>query len=217
MQNQAAAVSRRMSDPDFAAKALNSSLWLNVAMLAIIGLLAARDIYKSTHEPDPRYFRIDGVNPPQAMLARSSPIVDDTQLLQWSVKAILALYNINYHDYPEQLSVAGRRFTRQGWDSFAVAFRDTRNLEAMKAARLLCFAQTQRAAIIRDARVIDGALSYDVQVPIKQTCQNTRGETTKFYMMTALVTRTNDIESHPDGVAVQQLVAEDKSVTGTGD
>ena len=209
MRNQAAAVSRRLSDPDVSGKLVNNSLLLSVALAALAAVLVARDLYKSTHEPDPRYFRIDGINPPQRMVALTSPVVDDTQLLLWTVKAVLAPYNINYHDYPEQLSVAGRRFTPQGWNSFATAFKDTHNLEAMRASRLLCFAQPERAAIIRDARVMEGRLAYDIQFPMVQTCQNTRGETTKRATMTALVVRT-DVQDHPDGVAVQQLVAEDK-------
>ena len=209
MQNQAAAVSRRLSDPDFSAKLLNGSLWLNVGMAVLAAVLVGRDVYHSTHAPEPLFFRIDGINPPQPMVALTSPIVDDAQLQQWTVRAVLALYNINYHDFPEQLNIAGRRFTPQGWNSFANSFKDTHNLEAMKMARLLCFAQTQRAALIRDTRIVDGRLSYDIQFPLTQTCQNTRGETTKRYMMTALVVRT-DLQDHPDGVAIQQLVADDQ-------
>ncbi len=45
-----------------------------------------------------------------------------------------------------------------------------------------------------------------MQVPIVQTCQNSQQANTQKLMVTALVVRTNE-EDHPDGLAVEQLVA----------
>lgn len=206
MQNQARAVERRLEDPDFQARLVSRCIALTLGMGALLGVSVVRDVYKHLNPPKPVFFRVDGRTPPQPLVALDSPIVDDTELLQWAVKAVLASYNVNYHDYPEQLNTAGRRFTPNGWNSFATAFKDTGNLDLMKRARMTCYAQTQRAALIRETKVIGGRLAYDVQFPILQTCQNTQQENTTRLMMTALVVRT-DINDFPDGLAVEQLVA----------
>ena len=54
--------------------------------------------------------------------------------------------------------------------------------------------------------VVDGALAYEVQFPLVQTCQNTQQQNTQNLMVTAMVVRTNS-DDHPDGLAVDQLVA----------
>ena len=209
MQNQANAVSRRMSDPDFQASLVRRCLALSLGMMALLGASLLHDVYVWMNPPQARFFRFDGRTPPQPLVALTSPIVDDTELLQWAVKAVLAAYAVNYHDYAEQLNTAGRRFTANGWNSFATAYTSTGNLDAMKRARLTCFAQAQRAALIREVKVLRGRLAYDVQFPMVQTCQNTQMESTKRLMMTALVVRTA-IEDHPDGLAVEQLIADEQ-------
>jgi len=209
MQNQANAVARRLDDPDYMASVVRRSQGLTLGMMLLLGVSLAHDAYVWVNPPQSQFFRFDGRSPPQRLVALSSPIVDDTELLQWAVKAVLSAYSVNYHDYAEQLNTAGRRFTPNGWNSFAKVYMDTSNLEAMKRARLICFAQAQRAALIREVKVLHGRLAYDVQFPMVQTCQNTQMESTKRLMVTALVVRT-DTEDHADGLAVDQLVADEQ-------
>ena len=76
----------------------------------------------------------------------------------------------------------------------------------MKRARLLCHAQSQRAAVIHQTSYVQGALAYQIQVPITQTCENVNQTSSNNLMITALVIRTND-DDHPDGLAIDQLVA----------
>jgi intracellular multiplication protein IcmL len=80
------------------------------------------------------------------------------------------------------------------------------NFDELKRARLLCHAQSQRAAVIHQTSYVQNALAYQVQVPIVQTCENVNQTSTNTLMVTALVVRTN-AEDHPDGLAIDQLVA----------
>jgi intracellular multiplication protein IcmL len=206
MQNDRAAIMRKLSDPDFQASLVNKCIGLVLVLTGVIIMFVIHDIYIWANPPTPRYFYIDGKNPPRVATPLTSPIVDDQQLLDWTVRGILAAYNVNYHDYPQQLNVASRRFTLNGWNSFATSYIQGGNYEAMKKGMLLCFAQAQRAAVISEAKVIDGALAYRIQVPILQTCQNSQQQSTQNLMMTALVLRTN-AEDHVDGLVIAQLVA----------
>ncbi len=206
MQNQHAAIMRKLSDPDFQASLVTKCLALVMGMAAVLVAFVVHDIYLWTHLPAPKYFIVDGKNAPRAVTPVDSPVVDDAELLAWTVKAILAGYNVNYHDYPVQLNTAGRRFTPSGWNSFAGSYIKGGNFEAMKRAMLLCFAQAQRAAVISEATIVGGALAYRIQVPIIQTCQNSQQQSTQNLMVTALVLRTN-AEDHPDGLVVDQLIA----------
>jgi intracellular multiplication protein IcmL len=207
MENQRAAVARKLSDPDFQASLVNRSLGLVMALSVALAVFVVHDATIWLNPPTPKYFIVDGEHTPRPVAALDSPIVSDAQLLDWTVKWASAPYNVNYHDYPEELNTAGRRFTLNGWRTFAESYIKSGNYEAMKQGMMLCFAQAQRAAVIVETKIQSGALVYRVQFPILQTCQNSQQANTQKMMLTALVVRTND-EDHRDGIAIDQLVAE---------
>ncbi len=206
MQNERAAVTRRLSDPDFQGRLVNRLIALSLALAAVTVTALGHSIWLQTRPSQTRYFYVDGRNPPRRAVPLDSPVIDDTQLREWTVRAVLAVYNVNYHDYPEQLNTAGRRFTVNGWNSFATSYIQSGNFDAMKRARMLCSAESQRAAVIRETRVVNGRLAYTVQFPILQTCENTQQSSPNNLMITATVIRTEDIDK-PDGLAIDQLVA----------
>jgi intracellular multiplication protein IcmL len=206
MKNQSAAVTRRLTDPDFQAALVNRCLWLTLGMGVLLGVSLVHDAYVWTHPVEPRYFLVDGKDPPRPVRALDSPIVSDTELLEWTVRAILAPYNVDYYNYPVELNTASRRFTVKGWNTFAASYIAQGNFEELKRARLLCHAQAQRAAVIHRTSYLGGALAYQIQVPIVQTCENVNQSSTNDLMITALVVRTNS-DDHPDGLAIDQLVA----------
>jgi len=206
MKNQNAAVTRRLSDPDFQASLVSRCLALTLGMGALLALAFAHDAIVWLNPVQPRYFFVDGRDPPKPVVALDSPIVDDTELLEWSVKSILAAYNVDYYNYPVELNAASRRFTVRGWNTFAASYISTGNFDELKRARLLCHAQSQRAAVIHQTSYVQGALAYQVQVPITQTCENVNQSSTNNLLITALVVRTN-ADDHPDGLVIDQLVA----------
>lgn len=208
MQNQGGAVSRRLDDPDFQAVVVRRSLGVAMAAVALCAVFAAHDAYVWLNPPKPVFFRIERGTPPVPLVPLDSPVVDDDDLRAWTVKAVLAPYNVNYHDFGEQLDAAGRRFLPEAWNDWAKQFIKHGNLDALKRERLLCYAQPGKAAIIRATKVIGGRLAYDVQFPAVQTCQNTRQENTFKLMMTALVVRVDVDAQYQHGLAVAQLVAD---------
>jgi intracellular multiplication protein IcmL len=206
MTNHDAAVTRRLSDPDFQAALVNRCLALTLGIAALLGVSLIHDAYVWLNPVEPRYFFVDGKNPPRPVVALDSPIVSDTELLEWTVEAILAPYNVDYQNYAVELNTASRRFTVKGWNTFANSYVAQGNFDELKRARLLCHAQAQRAAVIHQTGFAAGALAYQVQVPVIETCENVNQTSTSNLLITALVVRTNS-DDHPDGLAIDQLVA----------
>lgn len=197
---------RRLGDPDFQAALTERALTVTVLLAVLCAVFAVHDAWVWTHPVQPRYFYIDGKTPPRPAVALDSPIVDDTELLEWTVKWTIAPYNVNYHDFPVQLNDAGRHYTVHGWNTFAEQYIKNGNFDKMKQARLLCYAQPTRAAIIKATTVENGRLSYVVQLPIVQTCENSNQQNTQALLITANVQRVDD-HDHPDGLAISQLNA----------
>ena len=206
MQNNSAAKARRLSDPDFQGVIVARSLMTTLVLAFVVVILAAHDAWVWSHPPSSKYFLTDGHANSQRAVPLDSPIVDDQDMLQWSSRWILAPYNVNYHDFPIELNTAGEHYSTDGWRAFANNFIDSGNFEKMKKARLLCFAQPVRAAIVRATEIKHGHLFYAVQMPIVQTCQNVNEEHTSNLMMDATVERVDD-DDHPDGLMITALVA----------
>ncbi len=100
MRNQHAAVSRRLSDPDFQGSIVRACLTSVLFLAALLAVFAMHDAWVWTHPPEAKYFVIDGNSTPRPIIPVDSPIVDETQLLEWTVRWVLAPYNVNYHDLP---------------------------------------------------------------------------------------------------------------------
>ncbi len=177
-----------------------------VMSITVMGFLL-HDVWMWMHPPPGRYFFVDGKTMPRPAKALDSPIVDDTELLQWTVKWALAPYNVNYHDFPTQLTESGLHYTVAGWSSFANSYVGQGNFDKMKHAKLLCFAQPTRAAIIKARKIQFGRLGYLVQIPIVQTCENSNEENTQNLLINVTVERVDDDRDHPDGLAISQLIA----------
>ena len=206
MKNAHAAVSRRLSDPDFQAALVTKCLGLTLGLAALLAVSLVHDAYIWMNPVKPIFFISDGKGFTRPLTPVDSPIIGDTELLEWTVQAAVAPYNVDYFNYAKELNTASRRFTVRGWNTFASSYVGQGNFDELKRARLLCHAQSQRAAVIHQTSYVQNALAYQVQVPIVQTCENVNQTSSNNLMITALVVRTN-AEDHPDGLAIDQLVA----------
>ena len=206
MKNAHAAVTRRLSDPDFQGALVTKCLGLTLGLGALLAVSLIHDAYVWMNPVKPLFFISDGKGFTRPLTPVDSPIIGDTELLEWTVQAAVAPYNVDYFTYAKELNTASRRFTVRGWNTFASSYVGQGNFDELKRARLLCHAQSQRAAVIHQTSYVQNALAYQVQVPIVQTCENVNQTSTNNLMVTALVVRTN-AEDHPDGLAIDQLVA----------
>jgi len=206
MKNTRAAITRRLSDPDFQGQLVTKCLGLTLGMATLVAVSLIHDAYVWMNPVKPLFFISDGKGFTRPLTPVDSPIIGDTELLEWTVQAAVAPYNVDYFNYAKELNTASRRFTVRGWNTFASSYVGQGNFDELKRARLLCHAQSQRAAVIHQTSYIQNALAYRVQVPIVQTCENVNQASTNILMVTALVVRTN-AEDHPDGLAIDQLVA----------
>lgn len=206
MKNAHAAVTRRLSDPDFQGALVTKCLGLTLGLGALLAVSLIHDAYVWMNPVKPLFFISDGKGFTRPLTPVDSPIIGDTELLEWTVQAAVAPYNVDYFNYAKELNTASRRFTVRGWNTFASSYVGQGNFDELKRARLLCHAQSQRAAVIHQTSYVQNALAYQVQVPIVQTCENVNQTSSNNLMITALVVRTN-AEDHPDGLAIDQLVA----------
>ena len=206
MSNHPAAVARKLSDPDFMQTLLRRSFAIQTAMAVTIVGLAADHIWVAHHPPAPHYFYTDGKGTPYEIAALDAPVMSDDELLEWTVRSVLAAYTVNFKEYRDQLNRASAHFTIKGWNTFGSEFIQTGNFEKMQRARLVVTAQPDQAATIRDRVVVGGTLTYVVEAPIIVSYENENEKNTQRLLVTLHVIRAIETE-HPDGIAIDQLNA----------
>ena len=206
MNNQSQAVARKLSDPVFTQSLLRRSFLIQTVLAAAIVVLVGDRIWISRHPPQAHFFYTDGKGTPYEIAPLDAPVMSEADLKTWTVQAVVAAYTLNFKEYRDQLTRAASRFTIAGWNSFGTAFINTGNLDEIKRARLVSSAQPERAATIRDRAVINGRLTYKIELPLIVTYENENQANTQHLLVTVLVIR--DIETdHPDGIAIDQINA----------
>ena len=207
-QTQPAKDDLRLSDPDFQASVVSRRIASVIATAVLVAAWGAHDAWVAAHPPGNEYFESD----PAVALAPVVPLdkanMDEDDLLQWTVSSVLAAYHVNWYDYPAQLNAAGRHFTTAGWGSFARSYIRLGNFDKMRSDQMLCYSAVQRAGVIRSATVTAGRLTYEVELPVVHRCSNHIIHNEEKLDVTATVVRTDAADhNHPDGIAIDRLVA----------
>ena len=138
MKNAHAAVTRRLSDPDFQGALVTKCLGLTLGLGALLAVSLIHDAYVWMNPVKPLFFISDGKGFTRPLTPVDSPIIGDTELLEWTVQAAVAPYNVDYFNYAKELNTASRRFTVRGWNTFASSYVGQGNFDELKRARLLC-------------------------------------------------------------------------------
>jgi len=162
-------------------------------------------LYIITHPPAPKYFAtsINGrITPLQPL---DQPNQSDSAVLQWANQAAIAAFTYNFVNYRDELQASSAFFTAGGWDQFLGALKQSNNLDAVKAKKLVVSAVATRAPIVLQKGVLSGSYSWRVQMPILVTYQSASEFTQQNNVVTMLITRISTLNS-PRGIGIAQFV-----------
>jgi intracellular multiplication protein IcmL len=206
MKNQSAAVSRKLSDPEFTQRLLRRSFLLHgvqgVALIAMVGDMFWRD----AHPPTSHYFYTDGAGTPREVFPLDAPVMSDAEVVNWTINSVIAAYSVDFQHYRKQLSDASQHFTVDAWRAFGTSYITSGNFQKMKDARLSVLAVAQGAGVILHKEVVGDRMTWQIQFPMLISPENENAVYQQKLMVTALVGRTTETD-HPDGIAIQQLNA----------
>lgn len=177
-------------------------LLLSIAVNLLLVLLLS---YLLTHPPKPKYFAtsINGRITP--LFALDEPNQSDSAVLQWTNQAAIAAFTYNFVNYRTELQASSGFFTASGWTQFLKALKESNNLEAVKAKKLIVSAVATSAPIILQKGVLNGRYSWRIQMPILVTYQSASEFSQQNNVVTILVTRISTLNS-PRGIGIAQFV-----------
>jgi len=180
----------------------------NVFVSAAVLALAADFAYTRAHPPEPLYFFTDS----HANLIQDTPldqrVMPDAELMDFTARSVLAVYNFDYVHYHETLSrEASPNFTVNGWNGVVTTIEATRNLDEIKANSMVVSAKALASPSIQNAALAGGHLAWRIRLPIHVTYANKVESRGMDLVVTAIAVRV-PTAFHPNGVAIDSFVAD---------
>ena len=176
---------------------------LSVLANSLLGLML---IYIVTHPPAPKYFAtsINGRITPLVPL--DEPNQSDASILQWANQAAIAAFTYNFVNYRTELQSASGYFTADGWQQFLSALKDSNNLDAVKAKKLVVSAVASSAPVFLQKGILNGRYAWRIQMTVLVTYQSASEFSQQNLTVTMLVTRIDPLNS-PSGIGIAQFIS----------
>ncbi|OJV85362.1 MAG: hypothetical protein BGO43_11790 [Gammaproteobacteria bacterium 39-13] len=190
-----------------------TTLCLCLLLLLITLIIFLR--YEQKNIPPPKYFATSYDGTPLKLVPLSKPNMQPNALLTWAVEASTSAYNINFVNYRRQIQNARSFFTRNGYNSYLKAIKESRNLDAVQRRKMIVYAKINGTpTIIQDSETTPGlqgsipnAFIWRVQIPLVLTYENSNPDDKIIQnnIVTLTISRMSTLES-PSGVGIDSFV-----------
>ena len=184
-----------------------------VTCLFLIGIVAALvglSYYMYLTRPTPKYFATTPDGKLLEMIPLNEPNLQTNTLLQWSARAATGAYTFNFVNYQTALQEVGKYFTTPGYDSFLKALKDSNNLEAVKAKKLVVSAVPTGTPVILKKGILrtNNQYGWEIQVPLLVSYQSANDYLRQNIIVTMLIVRISTLDS-PDGIGIERFIVEE--------
>ena len=180
----------------------------NVVASFVLMVLALGHVWLAHHLPEPAYRFTDSHANLVEATPLNRPVMSDADLMDFAVRAILAVYNVNYVRGREALPREARPyFTASGWQGVEAAVEAKHALDEIEARSISMSAIPLQGVAIRKWAEVRDHLTWSVQIPIRVSYANTNDGVPVDLMITATVMRV-PTALYPKGIAIDSFVAE---------
>ena len=169
-------------------------------------LLSVLLVFMIMHPPEPKYFAtsIDGHIMPLYPL--SQPNQSDTAVVRWANQAAIAAFTYNFVNWHAEIEAASGFFTAEGWTAFLNSLKQSNNIAAVTAKKLVVTAVATGSPVILQKGILNGRYSWRIQLPLLVTFQSASEFAQQNNVITMLITRFDPLKS-PRGIGIAQFVA----------
>jgi intracellular multiplication protein IcmL len=205
MADRDQAAERLLANPIFLADLTRRCMNVAFGLIGVCFLFGGYVIWREVQPPPVKYFASKPDFDPIPMTPLDEPVMTNPALVEWAKDAALAAYNLDFLNYRQQSERAKANFLTHAWNGWAGSFIETGNLEKIRKAGIIAYANTHWPAAIRREAVVNGRLTWEVEFPMDLAFVNSYGGTPETRWVTVVVTRTED-PKYPRRLAISQLV-----------
>ncbi|MBT4885204.1 MAG: type IVB secretion system apparatus protein IcmL/DotI [Legionellales bacterium] len=173
-------------------------------------ILALGAVHVIKNPPAPKYFATNDDGRLTLMHPLSAPVMSTSSLTEWATRSATTAYTFDFVNYRKSLQEASGLFTASGWQSFEKALVASNNLKLVLTKKLVTTAVAQGAPVVLKRGVLNGAYSWQVQLPVLVTYQSASMNVKQPMLVTMLIRRV-DVSNNPAGIAIAQFIASSQS------
>jgi intracellular multiplication protein IcmL len=173
-------------------------------------VLALGAIHVIKNPPLPKYFATNDDGRLTLLHPLSAPVLSMNALNEWAARAATSAYTFDFVNYRKSLQESSAFFTASGWRSFEQALVNSNNLKLVITQKLVTTAVPTGAPVVLKRGVLNGAYSWQVQMPMLVTYQSASMNVKQPMLVTMLIRRV-DVANNPGGIAISQFIATSES------
>lgn len=175
--------------------------------LSLVAALTVSLIVVISNRPSPVYYATTSDGRLFPMTALDQPVMTTPELLNWVTTAVTSSLSMNFLEYRQQVQASEQYFTSNGYTQFRKALDESGNLKKLQDSKLIVSTVPAAPPVILGSdkgTVIDGRLSWWVQIPLVRMSVGANGSNTVSDVVTLLVQRRKTLDS-PYGVGIAKI------------
>jgi intracellular multiplication protein IcmL len=163
--------------------------------------------YLLTNPKKPVYFAVKLNGRILPVYPIDEPNQSDKEVLEWAKLAAMGAFTYNYTNYRREFQASSDFFSPWGWQQFLTALKESNNLDAVIAKKMLVTAQLgqNRKYEIQKQGLVSGHYAWRVKIPLIVTYQSSVAFTQENTLITLLILRFSTLNS-PAGIGIEQFV-----------
>lgn len=179
---------------------------VSMIALSLLGLSLVGNAVQMLSRPDPLYYAATNDMRVVPLKPMSEPVFSDAGLLNWTSSVVTQTLTLDFLNFRKQLTDLQQYYTKEAFVELLKSLDGSGNLDRIRQRRLTTQAVLDRAPVIVASGMMQGALSWKIEVPVVVSYESTRGVETTQRMVAEVLVQRADTRKVPQGVQVRQLI-----------
>ncbi len=191
-------------------KLLRLCLMLVLSFLLCLGGL----VFLALRENHPVYFGINQEMQIMPMYPLSEPLYTDAALTSWAAQTAIAIFNLDFLHWREQLAQSRSAFTKKAYLGFRRSLRDEGHLRILSQYRALMHGIIAGMPVIVAKGILDKRMTWEVEVPFELAFETSDKVLSRQSFVISMRIRRVSTAEYIKGIAICQMIVAEKTVGG---
>ncbi|MDD4457365.1 MAG: DotI/IcmL/TraM family protein [Syntrophotalea acetylenica] len=179
---------------------------ISMITLSLLGVSLLGNAVQFFSRPDPLYYAATSDMRVVPLKPMSEPVFSDAGLLNWTSAVVTQTLTLDFLNFRKQLTDLQQYYTKEAFVELLKSLDSSGNLDRIRQRRLTTQAALDKAPVIIASGMMQGVLSWKIEVPVVVSYESSRGVETTQRMVAEVLVQRADTRKIPQGVQVRQLI-----------
>lgn len=169
--------------------------------ILVLGLLALIVLLRGLAVPPPVFFESTALGQLLIEAPLDTPSIETNELLNWITQGMMLSNTFNYINYPAVAEAAKVLYTKDGFESYMAALKNSNLVTNVVQQKLVLKATPTDAPQLLLEKPFAGRYMWKIKIPMRFQYQNVRTDMSDLAEITLVVMRVPTTQS-PNGVSI---------------